>query len=225
MIRNRKDGQDELDRIESLLRDSADFSPDSEPDYNFAARALADKVRRRRGISPVWATAAGCAAVATVMGSFFLHSFEFGGGSTEMAQAPMKGTLPPPHFPKEIFHTPDGRAIETVTPAGGDSTSEREIASSAAVRPPVRERAARRNRTQPRVQDEARPPKVEWESESVESYASGVLTYAWKEERDPKSGETILKPVVVNTPLESGQRPLAEGASDHGAISLVSYEE
>ena len=52
------------------------------------------------------------------------------------------------------------------------------------------------------------------------NYASGVLTPAWVPEQDTEHGGTVLRPALVNLPIDSGENPMPNGWSSPDANTL-----
>jgi hypothetical protein len=209
---------DDPARIEALLYASADYEPEQDANYNFAAKALSSKMRCRRSNSGAWALAGSCLAAAVLIGVWLAKSASGSPSIMQMANFPSKPSFP--SLTNEPFATP---AAKQSPDRSHDNTSA-----------PVRTRTEQDNSEDnvqlvsdeaPRPRHKRHVPKVKWENETVERYASGVLTPAWVPEQDTEHGGTVLRPALVNLPIDSGENPMPNGSTGQGSVSLVSYEE
>jgi hypothetical protein len=208
---------DDPARIEALLYASADYEPERDADYNFAAKALSGKMRCRRSYGGAWVLAGTCLA-ATVLVGLWLATVA--GGSTTIDGL---AYTPKPNYPDYLNNgaslagtaklssadQPDNKRPEQKRIQQDNSEDNVQLVSDETPRP-------RRKR---------HVPKVKWENETVERYASGVLTPAWVPEQDTEHGGTVLRPALVNVPIDSGENPMPNGSTGQGSVSLVSYEE
>lgn len=197
-----------MERVEEILRSAADFQPETEATYNFAAAAMS---RRRFRSRTVWMAVAGCACTALLVW---------------MAMPKGPGDV-------ILFRLGQESGVLTAKSADADATGT-SIKSSKSVHKddPENPFASRGTRQQPAntlVSDqhtrgeEPAAPKAKWETETVDRYATGVLKPTYIEQRHA-DGSRTLTPAVIGIPLESGERPASEDSNGMGMVSLANYE-
>jgi hypothetical protein len=192
-----------LERMEDLLRSAADFEPETEATYNFAAAAMS---RRRFRSRAVWMTAAGCACTALFVWC----------------------TVPRVIGPANIWTNPAFVVDEGTNDSVGvdeeaTGTSVQNYRHVPFIRPqqsPLRPDRAERSASSS-SKTVALP--ATWEKEEFDRYASGLVEPTFVEERAP-DGSIVRKPAVAVTPLESGERPAAAGGNNIGVLSVANYD-
>lgn len=190
-----------MERLEEILRSAADFEPETEASYNFAAAAMAR--RRFRSRSTVL-TFAGCACTAMlvwwglpriVSNPIFIHPPEVQDGGTQVAvddsSSGDTGTSSQLHL-----RVPGLRPMQS--PLRPDRTAADESANSEAALPAT------------------------WETETVDRYASGLIKPTYVEQK-AADGTLVRKPAVEVIPLDSGERPSSGDSGGMGVVSLASY--
>lgn len=210
-----------LGRVEEILRSAADFAPETEPTYNFAAAAMA---RRRFRARSLFVTAAGCACTALLVW-----------WAVPRMMGSRSWIIQPP--PTRVVDGASGTMGDVAAGETGYSDnrfqqvreSVAEFANSVHPRPMYSLARGGRNRQnsangfQEDREDSQPAPKARWETESVDRYASGLIKPTFIEEKRP-DGSIVRKPAVEVIPLQSGERPATEGSSDMGVASLANYE-
>jgi hypothetical protein len=210
-----------LGRVEEILRSAADFEPETEATYNFAAAAMA---RRRFHARSLFVTAAGCACTALLVW-----------WAVPRMMGSRSWIIQPP--PTRVV---DGASATMGNVAAGDTgysdnrfqqvrEGAGELANSLHYRPRYSlarnhsDRSDGANGFQDDREESQPAPKAKWETEAVDRYASGLIKPTFIEEKRP-DGSIVRKPAVEVIPLQSGERPATEGSGDMGVASLANYE-
>ena len=187
-----------IERIEEILRAAADFEPETEATYNFAAAAMA---RRRFRSRTAWLTVAGCACSAMFV-----------------------WWLVPRIVDNPIIVHPV--SVESATPAvdeepSGTSVQYLRIPGIRPIQSPLRRAVG--NDDGASNEPVALPAK--WETEQVDRYASGVIKPTYIEHKN-SDGTIVRKPAVEVVPLESVERPASPDSNSNGmgVVSLANYD-
>ncbi len=219
MIEDHNNDFVDRNRVESLLQLGAEFTPEREVNYNFAAKALQKKMGCPTYRLPRVMAFCGAASASILAGALMFRLF----------------SVPVSVMPPKLIPTEDGRSNRShITPlkqveqtnqnvkSGNEytnSTMQNKLVEAATSRFAVN----KNNRES--ITHVSRIPKVRWQSETVDRYATGVMTPAWKEDKDAATGQSVYTPVMMTTPVESGETTSAPGSNSNGTVSLVSYEE
>jgi hypothetical protein len=192
-----------IERIEEILRAAADFEPETEATYNFAAAAMA---RRRFRSRTAWLTVAGCACSAIfvwwlvpriVENPVFVHPVS--------VEAPADNAL----------------LVEDEGPSGESVNAHLRIPGLRPMQSPLRRAVS--NDDGALNEPVALPAK--WETEQVDRYASGLIKPTYIEHKN-SDGTIVRKPAVEVVPLESGERPASPESNSNGmgVVSLANYD-
>ena len=198
-----------LKRVEEMLRSAADFEPETEPNYNFAAAAMC---RRRFRARSVWLMAAGMACTAALV---YLAVPRFMGSSPIF---PPSTYVVSPETDKPADEGPSGVSIQPHLHVRDNGPLNDLLFRTPRF-------AASRNEpsAQPVANRTERAPKAKWETEAVDRFSSQMLKPTFIERRNP-DGSRTLTPAVTTIPIQSGERPAVDGGSDMGVMSFANYE-
>ncbi len=219
MIEDLNNDYVEQDRLANLLQIGADFIPEREANYNFAAKALEKKIVCSRPKLPMVRAFSGATAAVILCGAFMFRMIA--------AQVTAPPTKNEPVTDNSSRSNKDiGSNGTNTTQTNGSSPDEsiqggHDIGSMPAASTQL---ASNQESRSPKIRS-SRIPKVQWQSETVDRYASGVMTPAWKEDKDATTGQSVYTPVMMTTPVDSGESPSTSGSNSNGTVSLVSYEE
>ena len=194
-----------LERVEEILRSAADFEPETEATYNFAAAAMS---RRRFRSRVVWIAVAACTATAIAVWLCIPKR-------TPAPQWPpwtnWQGTIT---FDDHRSEGPKQDVREVVAKDGLHVRSPQPQSEGPAVR-----LVSENHRADGPRNDESILPKAKWENETVDRYATGLVTPTYVEERNA-DGSRTQKPALIVVPLESGEKPAPDSGSDVGMMTV-----
>ncbi|MEP6753955.1 MAG: hypothetical protein ABJA67_00520 [Chthonomonadales bacterium] len=212
MIEFNKPKSSPFDDLEVLLRSAADFEPE------VAARPDFVHVAMRRGTScRVAARQMWFVGAVTACTGFLCVMPMLKGGSNPALEIPKPVIAPiqtASTTPKNLNFTsnPTRNSARSDNEESSDSSNSDRL-QTAAYHP----RSSTRKRVSP-------PPAVDWQNESVDRYASGVISPVWREVKDEPTGSSRLEQALLTEPLESGEKSHQTGTSPNGMFSLVSYD-
>ena len=204
----------DLNPLEALLKNAADFEPTQRPATDFVGEAIRSQINCRFSRKKVWMLAGSSACMALLAAAPTAIRLTSGKGQIPTV-SPNKTVLvhASNKVAKSLSADPGTVATRNQLHTGND---EQVISNEITPVNYVRRRPSRLRRNS--------APSVEWQSESVDRYASGLLTPVWHEVTDDQSESTRLEPAMLTEPLEMGENIRQPGVASQGMFSLVSYE-
>lgn len=226
------DERESLARLKAMLRDAADYEPSQQPSRDFVSRALrGGKSCSTPRFNPFNRTAfmAGMAGVAT-MGLALLLVRGQAATSVVWNPADLGNVVSPIQIPTKEFATTArptfGNSASGIITGVNGSRSPQEMAPAAIQPAGYKEEegddAPRRSRPY-RVRQREDVPKVQWQTEPVQTYRSGIIQQAFVEQRDA-NGEIIYTPVTLEMPQDTTEHPMPNGTTSDSGYSLTRLE-
>lgn len=213
MINQSENLSNGFENVEAFLRSSADFEPTANPTEDFIKVALRSQLPCFKSTRKMWLAASATACLGIICGASTIRGIIY-----------REPQLPKPTFnitqnenDKSIIgqatEPPKSEIVRTIPQVQIDKDLHGDEVQ------PVTYTRQRTNRVR-----SAEPRAINWQNESVDRYASGVISPVWREVKEENSGSTRLEQAMLTEPLEVGEKTHQNGSSSEGMFSLVSYE-
>jgi hypothetical protein len=239
--RRRNTGAPAIERVESLLRQAADFEPAIQPANDFVRVALRGQDRRRvsrlRPLVLGFSSLASGVAAAALLLFFLSHNEGMRGTVAENGDAPAVH-LPnsfgpsgpnPSHDSRDTVPGSKASKSGTAIVVHGNSEAGREprgdsdgaTAGSRDARLQIANYEPRPHSVSRSRERETPIPKVRWQNEVVQRYDRGVIEPAYVVEERDRNGDVVYKPVMMPVTQETGARPILVDGMPDTSIQLT----
>ena len=211
----------ELSRVESLLRSAAAYEPDRPAPIGLAARALAPKQHRRAprravyGLGFALSVAGAAAAAALILRSPVEPAMV---SPTQFASHPVErikhAAVPPLEVTPRVAAS--RKKEQSSSPKISNAFEKRRITFK-----PKRTKYRRANPEKPVRAVMAKAQIIE---ETVHRFEIGILAPVLVATQDAETGETIMQPTLMEIPIEHQELVMSDGY-DGFQIQQVNFEE